>query len=206
MPRALDFFPLCFSRLTQCAWRPQRNSRGGDHNQAKLIPLLIFIVAGFFFIKPGYSRSAGPDGNYSATRCSFVVRFLRDEIALVPSGEVRHRRERSARDYIALVTITIVYILVQLSRKGHWGGASRRIQRRHWLRRRDFSWPSGRLLLLAAATISPLVSSPQYLEFPKNSFCAGRDGILPRPFAHVHPRFIPRCAIVAYSALAFAFP
>ena len=48
-------------------------------------------------------------------------------------------------------------------------------------------------------TTSDILSSPRIL------FAFGRDGFLPRWFAHVHPRFrTPDVAIITYAAIAFA--
>jgi amino acid transporter len=62
------------------------------------------------------------------------------------------------------------------------------------------------VLLLAGATISAFgYVTSDILNTPRTLFAFGRDGVLPRWFAHVHPRFrSPDVAIIVYSILAFA--
>jgi amino acid transporter len=65
----------------------------------------------------------------------------------------------------------------------------------------------GRLLLLAGATISAFgFIASDILSSPRILFAFGRDGMLPRWFAHAHPRWrSPDVAILIYTAIAFLF-
>ena len=60
----------------------------------KLIPLLLFIVAGVFFIDPqNYSFAAPPSaGDFSTTVLLLVFAFTGFEVALIPAGETRDPR------------------------------------------------------------------------------------------------------------------
>jgi amino acid transporter len=64
----------------------------------------------------------------------------------------------------------------------------------------------GRLLLLVGATISSFgYLTSDILNTPRTLFAFGRDGVLPKALAHVHPRFrSPDVAIILYAAVAFA--
>ena len=66
---------------------------------------------------------------------------------------------------------------------------------------------TGRLLLLAGATISAFgFIASDILSSPRILFALGRDGILPKSVARVHPRFhTPHVAIILYTVLAFLF-
>jgi amino acid transporter len=178
---------------------------------AKLIPLFVFIVAGFFFIKPAELRiSAWSDIKSLGDSIFFLMfAFFGIEIALVPSGEVRNPARTVPRAiYIALATVTVVYILVQLVAQGTLGA---RLAQSTTAPLADaaatFMGNFGRLMLLAAATVSAFgFVTSNILSSPRILFALGRDRILPGVFAHVHPRFqSPDVAIISYSALAFIF-
>jgi len=109
--------------------------------------------------------------------------------------------------YLALVITTIIYILIQLVAQGTLGvdlanhkdaplaeAAAR------------FLGDSGRIVLLAGATISAFgFVTSDILSSPRMIFAFGRDGALPKWFAHVHPRYrSPDVAIITYAVLAFA--
>lgn len=178
---------------------------------AKLIPLFVFIAVGVFFLKPAaLTLSAWPDTKSLGDSVLLLMfAFFGVEIALVPSGEVRNPARTVPRAiFIALITITIVYLLVQLVAQGTLGPRLAE----------DTSTPLaeaaatflgnfGRLMLLAAATISSFgFVTSNILSSPRILFALGRDGILPRALAHVHPRFhSPDISIFVYSALAFIF-
>jgi amino acid transporter len=135
--------------------------------------------------------------------------FFGLEIALVPSGEVRNPARTVPRAiYSSLVTITIVYILVQLVAQGTLGT---RLAENTAAPLADaaatFLGNFGRLMLLTAAAISSFgFVTSAILSSPRILFALGRDGILPGALAHVHTRFhSPHVAIFTYSALAFIF-
>jgi APA family basic amino acid/polyamine antiporter len=178
---------------------------------AKLVPLFIFIVAGFFFIKPAsLTLGAWPDAKLLGDSVLFLLfAFFGIEIALVPSGEVRNPARTVPRAiYIALVTITIVYILVQLVAQGTLGPRLAQSTPAPLAEAAvTFLGQFGRFMLLAAATISSFgFLTSNVLSSPRILFALGRDGILPGAFAHVHARFrSPDVAIFTYSAVAFVF-
>ena len=60
--------------------------------------------------------------------------------------------------------------------------------------------------MLAGATISAFgFVTSDILSSPRMIFAFGRDGALPKWFAHVHPRYrSPDVAIITYAVLAFA--
>ena len=78
--------------------------------------------------------------------------------------------------------------------------------RRSPKRPRDFWAIVGRIVLLAGATISAFgFVTSDILSSPRMIFAFGRDGALPKWFAHVHPRYrSPDVAIITYAVLAFA--
>jgi APA family basic amino acid/polyamine antiporter len=177
---------------------------------AKLLPLLLFIGAGIFFIyAPNLTWSAWPTSKSLGDAVILLIfAFVGIEVALIPSGEVKNPARNVPRSaYLALVITTIIYILIQLVAQGTLGvdlanysdaplaeAAAR------------FLGNVGRTILLAGATISAFgFVTSDILSSPRMIFAFGRDGALPSFFAHVHPRYrSPDVAIITYAVLAFA--
>lgn len=178
---------------------------------AKLIPLIAFIVIGIFFIQPSALAWPGwPDGDtLGGAVLLLMFAFVGIEVALVPSGEVKNPSRTVPRAiYTALVITTFVYIAIQLVAQGILGGELGNFTTAPLAEAAGrFLGNAGRTVLLAGATISAfgfvasdILGSPRYL------FALARDGILPKPFAHLHPRYrSPDIAIVAYAVVAFGF-
>jgi basic amino acid/polyamine antiporter, APA family len=177
---------------------------------AKLLPLLLFICGGIFFVHgPNLTWSGWPGGKPLGDAVVLLMfAFVGIEVALIPSGEVKNPARTVPRSaYLALVTTTIIYILIQIVAQGTLGSdlanhpdaplaesAAR------------FLGHIGRTILLAGATISAFgFVTSDILSSPRMIFAFGRDGALPEFFAHVHPRYrSPDVAIITYATLAFA--
>jgi basic amino acid/polyamine antiporter, APA family len=205
---------LTFAIYTFLALLNVRGVRAGTRlvtitTAAKLFPLLLFIVAGLFFIKTAaITPEAWPDMKSLGDSVFLLLfAFFGIEIALVPSGEVRDPARTVPRAiYVALIIITVVYILVQLVAQGTLGPRLAQSSSTPLAEAAaTFLGNFGRLFLLSAATISAFGGvTSNILSSPRVLFALGRDGILPRMFAHVHPRFhSPDVAIFAFAALAF---
>ncbi|MDQ6764498.1 MAG: amino acid permease [Verrucomicrobiota bacterium] len=177
----------------------------------KLIPLVIFVAAGVFFIKPAAIAWPGfPSSNAVGESVLLLLfAFFGIEVALIPSGEVKNPARTVPRAiYSALALTTVIYILIQLVAQGTLGPqlADNTVAPLA-TSAATFLGNFGRVLLLGAATISAFgFMASDILSSPRILFALGRDGILPRSLAHVHPRFrSPDVAIIAYSVLAFLF-
>jgi basic amino acid/polyamine antiporter, APA family len=178
---------------------------------AKLIPLLVFVVAGVFFIKPAAIAWPGLPGSKAIGDSVLLLlfAFFGIEVALIPSGEVKNPARTVPRAiYAALVLTTALYILIQLVAQGTLGprladNTVSPLAEAAALFLGNF----GRLLLLAGATISAFgFVASDILSSPRILFAFGRDGMLPRWFAHAHPRWrSPHVAILVYTAIAFLF-
>jgi amino acid transporter len=66
---------------------------------------------------------------------------------------------------------------------------------------------AGTVLIITAIAISMLGSlSGEILSIPRILFAGARDGLMPKPFAKVHPRFFtPHIAVAFYAGLGFVF-
>jgi amino acid transporter len=135
--------------------------------------------------------------------------FFGIEVALIPSGEVKSPARTVPRAiYGALVLTTALYILIQLVAQGTLGTrlADNTVSPLA-AAAASFLGNFGRLLLLAGATVSAFgFIASDILSSPRILFAFGRDGMLPRWFAHAHPRWrSPDVAILIYTAIAFLF-
>ena len=176
---------------------------------AKLLPILLFVCVGIFFIKPSAIGWPGWPGS-KALGDSVVLlmfAFVGIEVALIPSGEVKNPSRTVPRAaYLALVITTVIYIMIQLVAQGTLGAdlanhSTAPLAESAAL----FLGNIGRTILLAGASISAFgFVTSDILSSPRMLFAFGRDGVLPAWFAHVHPRYrSPDVAIIAYAAAAF---
>lgn len=177
---------------------------------AKLLPLLLFIGAGIFFINPanlGWPIWPGSKSLGDAV-ILLIFAFVGIEVALIPSGEVRNPSRTVPRSaYLALVITTIIYIMIQLVAQGTLGADLANYKDAPLAEAAaKFLGNIGRTVLLVGATISAFgFVTSDILSSPRMVFAFGRDGVLPAWFAHVHPRYrSPDVAIITYAMLAFA--
>jgi basic amino acid/polyamine antiporter, APA family len=176
---------------------------------AKLLPLLLFICAGIYFIHPAnLTWTAWPGSKALGDGVILLIfAFVGIEVALIPSGELKNPSRTVPRAaYLALVITTIIYIMIQLVAQGTLGGDLANYKDAPLAEAAaKFLGNVGRTILLAGATISAFgFVTSDILSSPRMIFAFGRDGALPKWFAHVHPRYrSPDVAIIAYAVLAF---
>ncbi len=177
---------------------------------AKLLPLLLLVVAGPFFIHPAHLAVAQtpPAAVVARTSILLIFAFSGVESALTPSGEVKDTARTVPRGIlIAMVAITVLYVALQLVAQGILGPelAASRTPLADAAGR--MFGASGRTALLVGATISMFgYVSGMTLAVPRALFAFARDGFLPRLIASVHPRFhTPHVAIALQSAIACTF-
>src|SRR5438094_9073842 len=88
---------------------------------AKLLPLLLFICVGIFFIHPpNLAWSGWPSSKSLGDAVILLIfAFVGIEVALIPSGEVKNPARTAPRSaYLALVVTTIIYLMIQLIAQG----------------------------------------------------------------------------------------
>src|SRR4249920_1539467 len=177
---------------------------------AKLLPLLLFICVGIFFIHAPNLACSGWPGSKSLGDAVILLifAFVGIEVALIPSGEVKNPARTVPRSaYLALVITTIIYLMIQLVSQGTLGAdLGNHPEAPLAESAAKFLGNLGHLILLAGASISAFgFVTSDILSSPRMIFAFGRDGALPAWFARVHPRYrSPHVAIVTYAAIAFA--
>ncbi len=176
----------------------------------KLLPLSLLVGVGVFSID--FSNLAWPGWPGSdalgKTVLLLIFAFAGIEVALVPSGEVREPERTVPRGIgLALVFTTLLYLAIQAVAQGVLGDQLRT----------EASAPlaaaaarlfgeGGRLLVLLGAMVSMFgYLSGDMLASPRSLFAFGRDALLPRVLASVHPRFhTPFLAIGLHAVLIAA--
>ena len=177
---------------------------------AKLLPLLLFICVGIFFIHPtNLTWSGWPTSKSLGDAVILLIfAFVGIEVALIPSGEVKNPARTVPRSaYLALLITTIIYILIQIVGQGTLGtDLAKHPDSPLAESAATFLGNLGRTILLAGATVSAFgFVTSDILSSPRMIFAFGRDGALPKFFAHVHSRYrSPDVAIVTYAVIAFA--
>ena len=83
----------------------------------KLLPLLLFIAAGLFYLAPqNYSLASPPSyGPFSSAVLVLVYAFTGFEMAVIPAGEIENpQREVPRAILLAIAVVTVLYILIQI--------------------------------------------------------------------------------------------
>ena len=83
----------------------------------KLVPIIIFIAAGLFFLNPSsYEFSRTPTtSDFSQSVLLLVYAFTGFEMATIPAGEVRDPQRNLPRALlIAILVVAVLYIMIQV--------------------------------------------------------------------------------------------
>jgi basic amino acid/polyamine antiporter, APA family len=174
---------------------------------AKLLPLLVFLAAGLPLLRADRVLVDHMPAASLLGQTSIVLIYIFGgiEVALVPSGEIRNPARTVPRAvYMGLAFTTMLYLAIQAVAQSVLGPALP-----------DFAAAplaeasgkllgnAGRSMVLIGAIVSMFgYVSGDMLSSPRALFAFGRDGILPRVFASVHPRFhTPQLAIGVYATI-----
>ena len=176
---------------------------------AKLAPLLLLVAAGAFAVRAENLAWRATPAAEDVARASIVLMFAFSgiESALVPSGEVKDPARTVPRAvFLAMLGITLLYIAIQVVAQGILGDALRDSSTPLADAAGVVLGPWGRTLLLLAVVVSTFgYLSGMTLAVPRALFAFGRDGVLPRSLATVHPRWhTPWVAIIVQSTLVCA--
>jgi APA family basic amino acid/polyamine antiporter len=176
---------------------------------AKLFPLVLIAVAGLFFISGDNLRveTMPSAGDIARTSLLLIFAFAGIECALIPSGEVRDSARTVPRAIaLAMLAITVLYILLQTVAQGILGGALAASE----APLADAAGASlggwARSLLLAGASISMFgYLGGMTLSVPRIVYALARDRFLPAALAAVHPEHkAPQVAIMFQAVITLA--
>ena len=178
----------------------------------KMVPLVLFIVAGLFFLNPqNFSLPAQPAFfSFSKSVLLLVYAYTGFEMAIIPAGETRDpQRNLPFALLTSLVVVTVVYILVQAVCIGTLPelAASKRPIADASVR---FLGTIGASVVTTGVAISIIGNLiVVILAAARMPFAMAAASELPRIFARTHSRFhTPHIAIIFTGAvmLALTFP
>jgi len=176
----------------------------------KLIPLLVFVAVGVFFIDPGnLAWTNVPSASTTlATAGIIIFAFSGIEGATVPSGEVKNPARTVPRAILlALSAATVLYLAIQYVALGIMGPALADTGNTPLAEAAGVALgPAARTIMILAAVVSMFgYLSANVLSEPRGLFAMSRDGFLPRQLTAVHPVFrTPNFAIGIYGVLVVA--
>jgi len=176
---------------------------------AKLIPLLIFVVVGLFYIKRDFVLWSGwPSVKALGESVVLLVfAFSGVEVALSPSGEVKNpARTVPWSLFGALLLTTVFYLAIQLVTQGVLGADIANFKSAPLAEaaaRFLGSW-GGWLILIGAIVSSFGFITSDMLGSPRTIYALSRAGIVPEIFSRVHRQFrTPYVAIITYAVITF---
>jgi basic amino acid/polyamine antiporter, APA family len=179
---------------------------------AKLAPLLMISILGWFFIKPANlnvtSGNSFPDiGEMSLI---LIFAFVGAETALNVSGEIKNPLKTIPKGImLSILIVVLLYILIQLTVQGILGAAITDFRDAPLAEaaRRMFG-SAGATIVIIGALFSMFGNiSGMVLNMPRVLFAASRDNVIPlQGLSKVHPKFItPHISIIIYGFLGFIF-
>ena len=171
----------------------------------KLIPLLLFVAAGLFFINPQQFSFATPPsyGSFSEAVLLLVFMFMGFETTLVPSGEVQEpQRTIPFALLTAIVVVALLCILIQFVCIGtlpELANSERPLAEAG----SRFLGAAGASVIAVGALLSMMgVLHLAMLTTPRLPFAMAEQGQLPRILSTTHRRFhTPYVAIMLTAAI-----
>jgi amino acid transporter len=175
---------------------------------AKLLPLLLFISAGLFFVDHDrYSLFALADSErLRQASLALIFAFGGFENASVPTEEVRDPKKNLP---VALLTsiglTTIIYILIQIVALGSLEGLAADATPLTSAGR-VFLGPLGAGIITLGAILSTAGSqSALILVGPRILYAIGEGGQLPSALARVHPKYrTPHVSVIVFALVTWA--
>ena len=179
---------------------------------AKLSPLLLIAIFGWFFITPSNlamkSGHSVPDlGEMSLI---LIFAFVGAETALNVSGEIKNPKKTIPRGImLSIFIVVILYILIQTTVQGILGESITDFRDAPLAEAaRRMIGPIGATIVIIGASFSMFGNiSGMVLNMPRVLFAAARDNVIPsKGLAKVHHEFLtPHISIISYACLGFIF-
>ena len=174
----------------------------------KLLPLLVFVIAGNTAIHAGNFSNTALPGTEGVGRAVILALFAYTglEVSLSASGEVAAPNRTIPRALgVAIPSIIALYVVIQVIAQGVLGEALGRSSAPLADAMARIS-PGLRTLMLAGGALSMLgMLSSDLMGSPRQLFAFGREGLLPRVLGRIHGRsHAPYVAIAFYAGLAAA--
>jgi APA family basic amino acid/polyamine antiporter len=174
----------------------------------KLIPMLVFIAAGLFFLSPhAFALGVRPStGAFSQSVLLLIYAFTGFEMAAIPAGEIRNPQRHLPRALlIAIAVVACTYILIQVVCIGTLPELASSTKPLADAGQR-FMGTAGAAIISAGAIISIAGNlNIVLLSGSRVPFAIAEQRQLPSIFAAIHPRFFtPHVAILVTAAVMLA--
>jgi len=175
---------------------------------AKLVPLLLFMVIGLFYIDVGSFEGLldVQFGGFGQAVLLLMFAFGGYELITIPASEARSPRRDAP--YALLMTIGIVcaiYFLVQLVAAGTLPGLETSTTPLADAAAVFLGATAGILVAIGGLISIAGSNAGTMLAGPRITYALGEKGQLPAFFAHVHGRFrTPDASILIYAAVSLA--
>jgi amino acid transporter len=174
---------------------------------AKLVPLVVLVIAGLSFVSPeAFSTAERPSyGNFGEAALLLFYAFIGFEGSLIPAGESRNPRIDIPRALILTgVVTTVLYVLIQIvcvAVLPNLAEAKRPLAEAAGV----MMGRAGAILISAGAIVSIVGNmAASVLTAPRMTYAMALDRGLPRWFASVHNMYhTPHVSIVFYGAIVF---
>jgi APA family basic amino acid/polyamine antiporter len=159
----------------------------------KLVIIAFFIIFGAFFIKPENWHPFAPHGTlgiFSAAAIIFFAYIGFDAVSTASEEAKNPKRDMPIAIIASLVVCTIIYVLVAVVLTGMlpWTQLGTAEPLATAFSGRGMTWPT-LIVALGAVFATTSVLLVFQLGQPRIFFSMGRDGLLPKWAAAVHPRF-----------------
>jgi len=179
---------------------------------AKLVPLIIIALAGWFFMVPQTEANhiSITSGDLGEISLILLFAFVGAETALNVSGEIRKPEKTIPKGIIlSMVIVVILYTVIQVTVQGVLGASISEFKEAPLAEvgRRMFG-PLGATIVVIGASFSMFGNiSGMVLNMPRILFAAARDRIgIPHFLARVQPQYkTPHISILVYAILGFVF-
>lgn len=173
---------------------------------AKLVPLLLFVAVGLFYIQPANYKPFWnpPTGSFSAALFLALWPLQGFEVTPLPSGESRNpQRAVPIAAVGSLLCATLIYVLIQIVAVGVLPGLGSVGPKPLVEAARQFMGQLGGTLLAVGAVISMVgFNAGNALGCPRFLSAMAEDKHLPPAIGAPHPRFqTPSLAIIVTTAL-----
>jgi amino acid transporter len=172
---------------------------------AKVLPLLLLVGGGVFFIKPQNFHSLVNPGyrHFSTAVLLLIYAFTGFETAVIPVGEVKNpRRDLPVALLAALAIVAVLYSLIQVVCIGTLPELAESTKPLADAAM-SFMGTAGGAIITAGAAISILGNlSIIVLAAPRIPFAMAELGQLPQSFSAVHPKYkTPHISILTSGAI-----
>ena len=175
----------------------------------KLVPLVLLVVAGIAFVSTKNLAwiSYPTISNISTASLLLFFAFVGLDTPLSNGGEIKNvKRTVPLGIFFGILSVLILYISVQLVAQGILGATITAHKDAPLAAVAGIIFGKTGIVLIIIATVISMLGNlgGEILSIPRILFAGARDGLMPKMFGKVHPRFFtPHVAVLFYAALDF---